>query len=153
MNSLTTLELNKILYENSATKHFFVGTYPACIIPKTKKTFYSFITNTQTHDEFGGHWTAWIVDGNRLIFFDSFGRNPKDPTLPQHYRDFTRQFKNIKYVNTRIQGWNSKACGYFCVHFIYLMSMGLDVNSFINEYSKDFEKNDDIVYDIVSSII
>ena len=153
MNSLTTLELNKILYENSVTKRFFVGTYPACVLPKTKKTFYSFITNTQTHDESGEHWNVWIVAGNRLTFFDSFGRDSKDSTLPQHYRDFTRQFKNIKHVNNRVQGWNSKACGYFCVHFIYLMSIGLGVKIFINEYSKDFEKNDDVVYDFVSSII
>ena len=138
MKPLTTKDLNKILYENSVTKRFFVGTYPSCELPKTKKTFYSFITNTQNHDEFGEHWNAWIVDGKRLIFFDSFGRDSKDPTLPQHYRDFTRQFKRVKYVKTRVQGWYSKACGFFCVHFIYMLSLGLDIKIFLREYTKDF---------------
>ena len=152
MIPLTTKDLNKILYENSVTKRFFVGTHPSCILPKTTKTFYSFITNTQNHDEFGEHWNAWIVDGKGLTFFDSFGRHPKDPTFPQHYRDFTRQFKRVKYVNTRVQGWNSKGCGYFCIHFIYLISVGFSTKIFLNDYSTDFKKNDEIVFDIVSSI-
>ncbi len=153
MKPLKTLELNKILYENPVTKRFFVGTYPSCIQPKTTKPFYSFITNTQSHDEFGAHWNAWLVRGDKLIFFDSFGRNPKDVTLPKNYREFTAQFKKVEYVKTRVQGWKSNSCGYFCVHFIYLLTIGLNANSFVSDYSTDFKNNDDVVFDFVSSII
>ena len=153
MIPITTKDLNKILYENSVTKRFFVGTHPSCILPKTTKTFYSFITNTQNHDEFGGHWNAWIVDGKRLTFFDSFGRDPKDVTLPEHYKDFIRRFRIVDWVRTRVQGWDSKACGYFCVHFIYMLSLGLNIKIFLREYTSDFEMNDQIVFDFVSSII
>ena len=152
MIPLTTKDLNKILYENSVTKRFFVGSHPSCILPKTTKTFYSFITNTQNHDEFGEHWNAWIVDGRRVTFFDSFGRDPTDATLPKHYKDFIRRFRRVDWVKTRVQGWDSKACGYFCIHFIYLISVGFSTKIFLNDYSTDFKKNDEIVYDIVSSI-
>ena len=37
MKALTTNEINAILKHNPATKNIYLGTYPACITPKSKK--------------------------------------------------------------------------------------------------------------------
>ena len=51
-----------------------------------------------------------------------------------------------------MQGWDSVACGFFCVHFLYMKSLGLDYDEFLADYTMDFEKNDKIVYEFYNSI-
>ena len=153
MRPLTTLDLNTILGANKVTKNRFIGTYPSCITPNTSKRTYAFITNVDQHDLPGQHWNAWFIDGSKISFFDSFGRNHEDETLPKHYTDIVKSFEQIAYSTTRIQGWDSVACGLFCIHFIYHKCLGLDYETFLNEYSiSDFEKNDLIVQDFIKSI-
>ncbi len=152
MTPLSTIELNDVLYHNSVTKDIYLGTHPACITPKTNEKTYAFITNTHVHNRAGVHWNSWFVQGNKVSFFDSFGRSPDDETFPDHYRDISKTFKHIYYTTNRLQSWESVACGYFCIHFIYMLSLGLDYTDFLDEYTKNFEKNDDIVYKFYSSI-
>ena len=82
MKSLTTLELDELLKNNAVTKKYFLGTFPACMSPLTTRKKYSFFTNTDEHNKGGIHWCAWMVDGDEITFFDSFGRHPKDPAFP-----------------------------------------------------------------------
>ena len=152
MEALSTLEINKVLGENAVTKRYFIGTYPSCLTPRTRKKKYAFITNTDDHNLPGRHWCAWFVDGQRISFYDSYGRSWDDPTLPEHYKDIAKLFKQISYTNTRVQSWASNACGYFCIHFIYVKALGLDYEHFLNEYSTNFERNEDIVYEFYNSI-
>ena len=142
---LTTTQLDNILFNTSVTSKKYIGAYPSCFVPTSSKPFYSFISNTEEHNENGEHWCAWVVRDDTINFFDSFGRPPNCKTLPKHYEDITRNFKYIKYTNFRVQGWGSKACGYFCIHFIYVLSLGLDYKDFVNNYSKNFEMNDEKV--------
>ena len=123
------------------------------IYPISKNNVYSFITNTEEHNESGQHWNSWFVRGNKVIFFDSFGRAPSDQAFPQHYRDFIEKFNEVEYSRTQIQGFNSSTCGLFCVHCIYVLSFGLDLNSVISDYYNDFKRNDKVVYNIVNSIL
>ena len=50
MRALTTKNIDRVLKTNSVTKKYFLGTYPACILPSRSKQPYSFITNTHIHD-------------------------------------------------------------------------------------------------------
>ena len=150
MKGLSTQELDAVLKSNAVTKKSFLGTFPACMIPKTRRTFYSFITNSEEHDESGEHWNAWIVERTTLTFFDSFSRDPTDPQFPEHYREIIKNFDTVRYVSRRIQSLKSVFCGHFCIHFIYIMSLGLDVESFLEDYSKKYSRNDDIVLSIIS---
>ena len=150
---LTTTQLNDILFTTNVTSKSYIGTYPSCFSPTSTKPFYSFISNTEEHDENGEHWCAWVAKGDTICFFDSFGRSPKDKTLPKYFRDIVNNFNFIKYTNYRVQGLSSKACGYFCIHFIYVFSLGLDYEDFLSDYSRDFNKNDTVAIDFVSSII
>ena len=152
MTPLSTMDINTILRENSVTRKYFLGTYPSCLTPRPKKKTYAFITNTDEHDMPGDHWNGWFVEGQMISFFDSFGRAWDDETLPEYYKDIVKPFEQVTYTNTRVQGWDSVACGYFCVHFLYIKSLGLDYKKLLDDYSKDFEENDNIVYDFFTSI-
>ena len=109
----TTDQLNAALKTNNVTNRYFLGTLPACIYPMSKNNVYSFITNTEEHNESGEHWNSWFVRGGKIIFFDSFGRAPSDQAFPQHYRNFIEKFNEVEYSRTQIQGFNATTCGLF----------------------------------------
>ena len=153
MRSLTTKKLDMILKRNNVTKRHFIGAFPACMYPDVNRNVYSFITNTDEHDERGEHWNSWFVRNDKITFFDSFGRPPDDPSLPQHYRDIIQKFKVIEFSRRQLQGWTSNTCGYFCIHFIYVLSFGLSFENYMMEYFDDFDLNDDLVYEFVNSIM
>ena len=152
MKPLTTIQLNNVLMNNPVTKKYYIGTFPGCVIPAVKSKKYSFITNTDLHDQQGEHWNAWMVQGQKVLFFDSFGRDPSDSTFPEIYKELLNGFKILNYTKTRVQNFTSSTCGYYCIHFIYLLSLGLDFEFFLNEYTDDFMKNDIAVIDFVNSL-
>ena len=148
MTGLNTWELDMMLHGNAVTQRTFLGTYPACMNPKTKRTFYTFITNSEEHDKAGEHWNAWVVSGSTVTFFDSFSRDPRHKHFPRHYTEFIKKFDKVNFVSKRVQSTKSTYCGLFCMHFIYIMSLGLDVNCFLEDYSSNYDKNDDAVVGI-----
>ena len=150
---LTTTQLDNILFNTSVTRKNYIGTYPSCFLPESTKPFYAFISNTEEHNENGEHWCAWMVKDDTICFFDSFGRPPNHKSLPTYYKDIVKKFDYIRYTNYRVQGWSSKACGYFCIHFIYVLSLGLDYKDFLKDYSQDFEENDYVAFNFASSIV
>ena len=151
--ALTNYQLDHILRGSKVTHTKYIGSFPSCFKIKSDKKFYAFISNTDEHDEHGEHWCAWVVKGDGICFFDSFGRSPDDKTLPSHFKDFLSEFKSIRYTSKRVQGWKSKACGLFCIHFIYVLCLGLKYEDFLNEYTTNHSRNDSIVIDFVDSII
>ena len=151
MKPLRTEDLNMILESSPVTLGNYLGAYPACIFPKTNKKRYSWISNTHHHGESGKHWVCWCVNGDKATFFDSYGRRPDDPTLPVYFKTHAEKFKKNYFSKRRIQGWNSVTCGHFCVHYIYIFSLGLEYTSFIEDYSRsDYAKNDVIVSNFVN---
>ena len=93
-----------------------------------------------------------MVHGEKILFFDSFGRDPRDSSFPDIYRELLNGFKFFKYSKTQVQNFTSFTCGYYCIHFIYLLSLGLDFEFFLNEYTDNFEKNDLTVIDFVNNL-
>ena len=152
MKALTTLQLNNVLMKNPVTKKSYIGTFPGCLIPSIKSKRYSFITNTDLHHEHGEHWNAWVVHGDKILFFDSFGRDPRDPSFPEIYKDVVNRFETFKYTKTQIQNATSSTCGYYCIHFLYVLSLGLDFDFFMNEYTDDFRRNDIDVIEFVNNL-
>ena len=149
---MDTNELNSVLFGNSATKRYYIGAFPACEIPCTKRRKYCFITNTDRHNEAGEHWNSWFVCGNKLYFFDSFGRDPQDKNFPHEYNDFIQKFNVVEYTKTSIQTHESSLCGLFCVHFVFVMSFGLSFKYFLSEYYNNLKLNDDVVVKFINSI-
>ena len=149
---LTTHQLDRILSRNPVTQRLFLGTYPSCMTPNTRKRKYTFIQNTQEHDGKGIHWCAWMVDGDKITFFDSFGRHPLNPAFPLHFKDIIHGFK-LHYNNKRVQDFSSAVCGHYCIHFLYSISLGLDLEFMLCDYGRDFKDNDRFVYKLINNSI
>ena len=149
---LTTAKLNEVLNHSNVTKAMYLGAFPSCIKPQTRKKKYSFILNTDDHYETGQHWCAFMVNRRKILFFDSLGREPWDPSFPTHFQNIVDDYDHVEYTQARLQNWTSKTCGYFCIHFIYVLSLGLDYKYFLNEYSNSFLENDNVVLEFYNSI-
>ena len=149
---LSTNEIDSILKNNVVTKKYYIGTFPSCVIPETGRRIYFFITNTHVHNEPGEHWNCWFVNGRKVTFFDSFGRDLRDMDFPPHYLDIVKNYAFVDYTTIRVQDWFAKTCGYYCLHFSFLLSLGLHFSSFLSDYSLDYKMNDVNVMNIVNSI-
>ena len=151
MSALSNIDLDGILKRDHVTKKGYLGAYPACEIPISKKTRYFFITNTDRHDKPGKHWTAWMVEGDKVEFFDSFGRSPNNKQFPYEFKDFILE-KNVSYSAFRVQQYTSSTCGYFCMYYIYFRSLGLDFDYIIKQL-ENLKGNDDIVISFINSLL
>lgn len=151
--ALSTIDIDGILRGSNVSKDCFLGAYPACMYPMTRKSRYSFITNTDDHMSGGVHWNAWFVDGDVLSFFDSFGRSHEHPDFPGYYKHLAERFKETKHSIKQIQSFGSWTCGHFCVNYIYTLCLGLDYMDFLDNYSENLTMNDIFVLDFINSII
>ena len=151
MTALSTTDLDMILNSDTVTKKWYLGAFPACILPKSTKKRYFFISNTDVHNKPGTHWTAWMVEDDKMEFFDSFGRSPLNEQFPPEFKKFI-EGKLVSYSDYRVQKYSSSTCGYFCIYYIYFRSLGLNYSYIINQL-KNIEKNDDIVISFLNSLI
>ena len=78
---------------------------------------------------------------NDVTYFDSFGVEH----IPKEIKGFIVN-KNIKTSIFRIQAYDSKMCGYFCIGFINFMLVVKTLTDFRNLFSpNNLKKNDDII--------
>ena len=79
----------------------------------------------------GSHWTCFIVKGNKLFYFDSFGGQPDNflqNKLP----------KPIIYHNYKIQDINSRLSGSYCLYFFYLIERMNYYDAILKMHFHDF---------------
>ena len=86
----------------------------------------------------GTHWVCVKKVENDLFYFDSFGVIP--------LTEIKKGKNEIIYNNYRIQDFDSKLCGYFCIDFLEnVYDFESYVDWLLNYSPNDFKKNDDIV--------
>lgn len=128
-----------------------------------------FIINTATKEELnevvtGYHWLLVCLEGRRgrVIFFDSFGKNPSDyDDVLNETLDNLSDYTDSALVKSpyRIQNNNSKLCGIYCIFIAEQLFRGLNndrrrrrlpnqLNDIIIKYfsANNFDKNDRFVY-------
>ena len=81
--------------------------------------FNSLITN-------GTHWTVFYYYRNRIEYFDSFGLKPPQ-IISQNYKYI--------YNTSQLQSYNSMACGYYCLYFIYHRYNGMSFYQIIKRFN------------------
>ena len=96
----------------------------------------------------GSHWTCLVTDDmKRSIYFDSYGEN-----APNEIRNLLKsnQYK-IGHTSKNIQSLMSNLCGFFCLAFIYFLSISkYRTGNIINDASifldlfEDLDKIDDV---------
>ena len=133
--SLTSFEIKKY-YQNEPK---FDGVYSRNNLPRIKNGVY--VINLDVYKSIGTHWIALYVNGNNVIYFDSFG--------VEHISKEIKKFivnKNIITNIYRIQAFALIMCGYFCIGFIDVMLKGKRLLDYTNLFSpNDYEKNDKII--------
>ena len=149
--SLKRSEIDRFMFSNSAVNRYYLGTFAACDIQLVNQKRYCFITNTDDHVNPGQHWNSWFVKDGKLLFMDSFGRAPTHPEFPSYYKEYVKQFYEYEYCTIPIQSATSTNCGLYCIHFIYLLSYGLDFEHFLKQYYLDLNQNDNVVVKFYNS--
>ena len=79
----------------------------------------NYIINMDNSTGIGTHWTAFLINKNKGIYFDSFGCFP-----PQNVIDFVKQKSNIRfgYNNFIMQDLESEKCGFYCIAFLLFLN-------------------------------
>ena len=100
----------------------------------------TYVINLDEYKSIGTHSIALYVNGNNLIYSESFG--------VEHISKEIKIFlgnKNIIDIY-RIGAYNSMMCGYFCIGFIDFMLKGQSLFDYKNLFSPNvYEKNDKII--------
>ena len=91
----------------------------------------------------------YLQNNNNVIYFDSFGVEH----IPKEIKAFITN-KNIITNIFRIQAYDSRMCGYFCIGFIGFMLAGKTLTEYVNLFSpNNFKKNDDMILNYFMSNI
>ena len=100
-----------------------------------------YVINLDDLGESGTHWVAIFVNGNRAIYFDSFGVEH----LPREIKRFLRG-KDLMVNIYRVQDIRSILCGYYCIKFLDFMFDGKSLMDFTSLFSPhDFKENEKII--------
>ena len=103
-----------------------------------KRNYFYIINLDDMYSPYNGtHWTAFYVDDDRIEYFDSYGLKP--PQIISNY--------DYIYNSSQIQGYDSKACGYYCLFYIYLRSRhGYNFYEIIKQFSLvDLDYNQSLI--------
>ena len=115
------------------------GVYSRNNLFKLKNGVYA--VNLDECKSIGTQWIALYLNGNNMIYFDSFGVEH----IPKEIKKFIRN-KSIARNVYWIQAYHSVMCGYFCIGFIDFMLKGKSLLNYINLFStNEYEKNDEII--------
>ena len=139
---MNTLEIDHAL-SRGITRQYYRGAFPEDVDFHFKPP-YCVVTNCDSHNGPGSHWNGWFITQSKIFFIDTYGRSPKDSTLPTAYRLFV---KNKQFVfNPRIiEGLFSNTCGQFCVYFLHRLCKGDEWTDIIDSFNDNLAVNDRIV--------
>ena len=92
------------------------------------------VVNFNKSSEPGSHWVAYYKDGDKRLYFDSFGQ--VIPLEIQKYLKSEEEFRENKPVIQRntdiVQKVNTKICGQLCVYVLDSLSKGANFQDIIN---------------------
>ena len=124
------------------------GVYPSDKIPRRWATPSAMVFNTDGSKKPGLHWVAvYVDDQHQGWYFDSYGLKPY---IPEHVNRIRKNCKSLRWNVQQLQSCESTACGQFCVMFLHFASFGLGFEKFLQCFSSDLQKNDEIVRNFVS---
>ena len=134
---LTNFEI-QTYYQNESK---FNGVYSRNSLPKIKDGAY--VINLDEFKSIWAHWIALYVNGNNIIYFDSFG--------VEHIAKEIKKFIGNKNIY-KIQAYNSIMCGYGCIRFTDFMLKGKSFLDYTNLFFPNkYEKNDKIIQNLFNN--
>lgn len=76
------------------------------------------IVNLDSSNGDGTHWTAYIKNNNKIIFFNSYGNLSPPLELTKYFLSDGKD-NEITYNYNAVQNFNSYKCGHLCLTFLY----------------------------------
>ena len=147
---MNTLQLDRTLDKISG----FLGAFSYNQIPKSRRTMFSLILNTDSSDEPGSHWIALIYKNGVYYFMDSYGRDLTNVTFPDKFRKSMEKYmgkKSCIYCNKFLQQLTSNTCGAYACYFIYMLSSGFTLRKTLEVFSTNLKNNDDYIMKFIST--
>ena len=136
--SLTNYELEE--YANELKIPYFRGVFMRDTLPKRTHKRECGIVNLNTSKESGSHWVAFKKDGNKRIYFDSFGQIT--PWEIQKYLKTNEELERGKGVIQRntdiVQAINTNVCGHLCLFVLKSLAEGLSFQEVINKLTNGY---------------
>ena len=112
----------------------FKGPFMRDELPNTPENQECGIVNFNKSTEPGSHWVGFFKDGDKRIYFDSFGQ--VIPTEIQKYLKTKEEYQNDAPVIQRntdiVQEPNTEICGHLCLYVLDKLSKGADFQDVIN---------------------
>lgn len=143
VNSMNTLQIQKILKSERSIKKYFKGVFAIDKIPKKVKSKPAmYVINTDKSDKPGEHWLAIYFPSNGCSeFFDSYGRSP---TKYAEIKKFLRNnSKCIVYNKKQLQSLFTGVCGQYCCVFLKNRCKRKSMKMFVNLFhNKNYFDND-----------
>jgi hypothetical protein len=142
---MNTREIDALMKRTSV----YVGTFSCDRMPNDFTGL--MIVNTDPHYSPGTHWIAIFVDcnGQRGEFFDSFGRPPNE--LFAEYMN--KHCSSWIYNKKQLQSVVSKFCGYYCVVYCMLRSLGRNLHYIVGKFTRDTGFNDALIKNCLRLIV
>ena len=102
----------------------FRGVFMRNTLPRTVNRVECGIVNFNTSDQSGSHWVCYFKNGDRRIYFDSFGQVTLDEIQKYLKTPFQyRMGESIIQRNTDIvQHTNTHVCGHLCLLVLTLLT-------------------------------
>jgi len=138
---LTNLVIDHFLTRNSVTKPYYQGCYPANKLPDSLQHPHSMVVNFDSASKPGTHWVALFSPfKGHVDYFDSYGGDGVT-TINRHLR---KCYLTCTRALASIQNDSSQVCGYYCMFFIYMRSMGVKMHK-VEQYLKTQPNPDNYV--------
>lgn len=145
LSGLSTSDINNIL----GGVKIFKGTYASDLVPLiSKDKRQAFIINTSRADSPGSHWVGLAVSGGKCRYFDSFGRENLNLDILNVCQKAGIQ--RYQFSTKQIQPAYSDKCGFYCIAFVLSFIRGMSYRSFLNIFSDELEKNDNICLQFIN---
>ena len=118
---LDTDHLDRLARANESISPYYLGCYPADILPSNIRKHCCWIWNVDESDKPGTHWIAIAKRNNQITFFDSYGK-----TMEFFKRNYWKIYfqQNLKckvtyYSQKQRQSYISTTCGAWCLMFLW----------------------------------
>ena len=147
---MDTLQIERILKNDSCAKKIFKGVYPKDQLPTVEYPG-SYVVNTDPSTSPGEHWVAMFFNNQRSAeFFDSYGLHP----IVYGLTDFLDSHASSWTYNSKtLQSLISEVCGHYTVYYILFRSRGCSLTEILTHFSDNVSVNDKTVERFVENLL
>ena len=133
MSALTNLDILRYVDQENIPN--FRGVFMRDTLPRSGPNQTECgVVNLNTSHEPGSHWVCYFKDGEKRVYFDSFGQIT--PIEIQKYLKTSQEIKKNAMVIQRntdiVQAINSSNCGQLCLAVLKALTSGVSFQQIIN---------------------